>query len=248
MKRYRYRLYPNLEQQNQLARTFGCARVVFNDVVAASRTAWRAGEKPPSVHDLMKVMSRSKKSMARAWLGEVSSVALQQSMLDADTARRNFYAGLSGTGVGKRVGAPRFKSRKDHRDAFRITGRSNFDVRKVSARGGQVRLPKAGWIHFALSRELPEKPSSLTVIREPDGRYYVSFVLEAPEQTGPGPIHKVAGIDLGLEYLAVIAYDDGTSVKVENPRHLKRSCGNWRQRRKSCRVGKRDQRTGRKPA
>ncbi len=62
----------------------------------------------------------------------------------------------------------------------------------------------------------------MTVIREPDGRYYLSFVVEASARTAPEPLHQVAGIDLGLNHLAVIAHEDGTSVKIENPRHLKK--------------------------
>ncbi|MDQ0092828.1 IS605 OrfB family transposase [Paeniglutamicibacter psychrophenolicus] len=77
-------------------------------------------------------------------------------------------------------------------------------------------------MHFALSRALPADPSSLTVIREPDGRHYVSFVVEAPARMVPAPVHQTAGIDLGLNHLAVIAHDDGTSSTIENPRHLKK--------------------------
>lgn len=83
-------------------------------------------------------------------------------------------------------------------------------------------MPKVGWVHFALSRDLPAAPSSLTVVRDPDGRYYVCFVVEASARTAPAPIHPCVGIDLGLDHLAVMAFDDGTSMKVDNPRHLNR--------------------------
>ena len=77
-------------------------------------------------------------------------------------------------------------------------------------------------MHFALSRGLPAAPSSLTVVREPDGRYYVSFVVEAPARCAPAPVHQVVGIDLGLNHLAVMAFDDGAGTKIGNPRHLKK--------------------------
>ena len=129
MKRYRYRLYPDREQCGQLARVFGCARVVYNDVIAARRNACRR-RKSPSVSDLMKVMARSKKTEERSWLAEVTDVALQQSMRDADAAYRNFFDSLKSSRKGRTVGSPRFKSCKDHRDSFRITGRANFSVRR----------------------------------------------------------------------------------------------------------------------
>ncbi|MGB9034817.1 MAG: transposase, partial [Paeniglutamicibacter sp.] len=183
VKRYRYRLYPDNAQRAQLARTFGCARVVYNDVIAARRQALDAGEKAPSVYALMKAMARSKRTEERAWLGEVTDVALQQAMRNADAAYQNYFASLKGKRKGRRIGAPRFKSRKDHRDSFRITGRANFAIRKVGTHRAQVRLPRIGWVHFTLSRGLPEAPSSLTVIREPDGRHYITFVVEAPART-----------------------------------------------------------------
>ena len=74
-----------------MARTFGCARVVYNDVIAARKAAQAAGAKPPSVYDLMKAMARSKQTEGRAGLGEVTDVALQQAMRDADTAYRHFF-------------------------------------------------------------------------------------------------------------------------------------------------------------
>lgn len=77
-------------------------------------------------------------------------------------------------------------------------------------------------LRMHLSRELPANPSSVTVIREADGRYYVSFVVEAPVCPAPTPGNMVAGIDLGLTRLAAIASDDGDVVKVENPRYLRR--------------------------
>lgn len=225
VKRYRYRLYPDDVQCAQLARTFGCARVVYNDVIAARKAAQVAGVKAPSVYDLMKAMARSKRTEERCWLGEVTDVALQQAMRDADTAYQNFFASLRGECNGRKVGAPRFKSRKDHRDSFRITGCANFSVQQVSGKRGRVRLPRIGWVDFAMSRRLPAAPSSLTVTQEPDGRYYVSFVVEAPGQPVPKAIHQTAGLDLGLNHLAVIAHEDGTVTRVENPRHLRKKLG-----------------------
>ena len=108
----------------------------------------------------MKDMALSKKTEERAWLGEVTNVALQQSMRDADQAYQDFFGRLAKKKAGKlpkgaRVGAPKFKSRKDHRQSFRIVGRANTRVRKVSRNRAQVWIPKIGWVGFALPVPCP---------------------------------------------------------------------------------------------
>ncbi|MFC6061356.1 helix-turn-helix domain-containing protein [Streptomyces ochraceiscleroticus] len=118
--RYAFCLYPNGPQRSALARAFGCARVVFNDALRARETARAEGVPFPKIGDLSKLLiTEAKKTEERAWLGEVSAVVLQQSLRDLDTAYRNFFNGLKGKRP--RVGAPRFKSRKDNRQAVRFT-------------------------------------------------------------------------------------------------------------------------------
>ena len=111
--RYAYRLSPAAGQRQALARAFGCARVVFNDAVAARRAAHEAGVPYPTDAALSKALTAAKRTPERAWLAKVSAVVLQQALADANTAYRNFFASLKGMRRGRRVGAPRFRSRKD---------------------------------------------------------------------------------------------------------------------------------------
>ena len=170
-----------------------------------------------------RLVTQAKTTPARAWLGEVSATPLQQAVRDADQAYRNFFNSLSGKRKGRRVGAPRFKSRRDSRQTARFTRQSRFEVHQTTHGVGKVRIPKVGWVRFALSRPLPSEPSSVTVIREADGTYYVSFVVEVPEPKQSQLAHsgRAAGIDLGLNDFAAIVYSDGTREKVTNPRHFK---------------------------
>ena len=71
------------------------------------------------------------------------------------------------------------------------------------------------------ARDLPSVPSSVTLIREPDGRYYASFVVSIETSPLP-PVAREAGIDLGLTTLAAIASTDGTVRAIANPRFLRR--------------------------
>lgn len=221
LKRYRYRAYPTAAQEQNLSRLFGCARVVFNDTIAARNAAREQGVKMPSTGELSKrIITHAKTMPERAWLAEVSSVPLQQALADADRAYRNFFQSLSGKRKGRRVGAPRFKSRRDARQSARFTNNAKFKVATTTHGVGHVTLPKVGRVRFALSRDLPSAPSSVTVIREADGRYYVSFVVDVPSETLPETA-RVSGIDLGLTNLATIVSSDGTREKIANPRHLR---------------------------
>lgn len=92
--RYRYRLYPAPGQRQALARAFGCARVVFNDALAARRDAHAAGLPYLTDAELSVRLTASKRTPERVWLGEVSSVVLQQALADLNTAYRNFFASL----------------------------------------------------------------------------------------------------------------------------------------------------------
>src|SRR5512146_756635 len=91
--RYKYRLYPSPGQQRALARAFGCARVVFNDALAARQAAYQAGLPYPTDAELSARLTASKATAERAWLGEVSAVVLQQALADLNAAWRNLVRG-----------------------------------------------------------------------------------------------------------------------------------------------------------
>jgi putative transposase len=211
--RYRYRLYPTPGQAQQLARTFGCARWVFNQCLHIRTGARAAGEKVSDTEVQRRAVTLSKQDPDTAWLAEVASVALVQACQDARRAYRNWFDSLSGKRRGRKVGHPRFR-RRQGRQSIRLT-RNGF-----SFHGSKLYVAKVGDLRVEWSRGLPSVPSSCTVIREADGRFYASFVVDRPETPLP-PVDRTAGIDLGLTTFATIAYSDGTVVKVDNPRHLR---------------------------
>jgi putative transposase len=97
MARYRYRIYPTAAQREMLARTFGCARVVFNDAIRVREEARERGEKISDTEVQRRVVTLAKQTPERAWLGEVASVPLVQACQDARRAYRNWFDSLSGT-------------------------------------------------------------------------------------------------------------------------------------------------------
>ena len=214
--RYNFRVYPDASQREALARSFGCARVVFNDGLRLRQQAREAGEKYVSDADLSKlVITQAKATEDRAWLGEVSSVVLQQALADLNVAYRNFFASITGKRKGRKLAPPRFRSRKDNRQAIRFTKNSRFTVLD----NGRLRLPKIGDVPVRWSRTLPSEASSVTVIRDAAGRYFASFVVQTTQGETLPPVDSEIGIDLGLTHFAVTS--DGT--KVVAPKFLRRA-------------------------
>jgi putative transposase len=213
--RYNFRLYPTPGQAQTLAKAFGCARVVYNDALAARRAAHEAGLPwIPDAELQRRVITEAKKTPERAWLAEVSSAVLQQAVADLNTAYRNFFASATGTRKGPKVAPPRFRSRKDRRQAIRFTRNARFAITD----GGKLRLPKIGDVRVSWSRDLPSEPSSVTVVKDASGRYFASFVVETVDEPLP-VVDAEVGIDLGLTHFAVLS--DGQ--RIASPRFLRRA-------------------------
>jgi len=204
--RYRYRLYPTPGQQQALARAFGCARVVYNDCLRVRDGAYAAGEKLGDTEVQRRVITLAKLTPERAWLAGVSSVALVQACQDAHRAYKNWFDSLKRRRKGPGIRHPKPK-RKRGRQSIRLT-RNGFALH-----GEWLYVAKVGDLKVEWSRDLPSVPSSVTVIREPDGRYYASFVVQR-EATPLPACDREVGIDLGLASLVVTS--DGETVA--NPR------------------------------
>ena len=209
---YRCRAYPDEAQQQVLARTFGCVRVVWNRTLAERQHRWRQEHRGTTYAQADAALTVMKKDPELAWLNEVSSVPLQQALRHQHSAFRAFF--------GKRARYPRFKSRHGRQSAHYT--RSAF-----SMRDGELRLAKAaGPLAFVWS--WPEvdigvlDPTMVIVSREPDGRWYVTFAVDASEPEPLPAAGRSVGIDLGLT--SFLAMSDGK--KIANPRHLERRARN----------------------
>lgn len=204
--RYQYRIYPTNQQCKDLARLFGCVRVVYNDALALCKQS----EKLPKLGDLQKIcITQAKKTEERKWLSEVSNIPLQQSIADLGVAWSNFFASLKGNRKGKKVNSPKFKKRTNRQSArFRKGG---FRIKAA-----KVFLAKIGCIKTKWSRPLPAEPSSVTVIKDTAGRYFLSFVVEVQPETRPAA-NPAVGIDLGLKVFAALS----TGERVNHPSYSK---------------------------
>lgn len=221
IKRYRYRAYPKLEQKQPIAALFGCVRVVYNDALAYAEKSYKDTKKKPSHQELSARLTGLKKTTEKRWLSEVSAVPLQQSLRDLDKAYTNFFQSITGKRKGAKVGAPRFKKRSSRQTA-RFTSQV-FKVRQTTHGVGFVRLPKIGELRFTLSRELPSSPTSVSLIQESDGSYYVSFVVETKTTQSPTPNAYAVGVDMGLKDLAITVNSNGESSIYANPSPLRKA-------------------------
>lgn len=221
LKRYRYRAYPKKGQKQPIAALFGCVRVVYNDALAYSEEQYKDTEKKPSSKELSARLTHLKQTPEKAWLKDVSAVPLQQSLRDLDKAYTNFFTSVTGKRKGVRIGAPRFRKRSS-RQAARFTSQA-FKVRQTTHGVGFVKLPKIGEVRFNLSRNLPSPPTSVTLIQEADGRYYVSFVVESTPAPAPKPTAYAVGVDMGLKDLAIAVNSNGGSTVFANTRPLKQA-------------------------
>ena len=198
---YRYRCYPTDEQQQILARTFGCARWIYNWALARKSRAYQEG-KPLSYADLSASLPGLKQQPETAWLAEVSSVTLQQSLRHLERAFVNFFEG--------RTHYPRFKSKK--RDILTAT----YTASAFTLKDGTLMLAKMGTpLDIRWSRPLPDGaiPSTVTVSSDTVGRYFVSLLVEEKIVPLP-PSTEHIGVDLGLVSMVITS----TGEKVGNPR------------------------------
>jgi putative transposase len=207
--RYRYRVYPSPAQQQALARVFGCARVVYNDCLRLREECHARGERISDTEVQRRMITLAKLTAQRSWLSEVASVPLVQACQDARRAYKNWFDSLSGRRKGRKVGRP-VPRRKHGRQSIRLT-RSGFALH-----GDRLYVAKVGDMDVRWSRALPSVPSSVTVVKEADGRYYASFVVERAPTPLP-VVEREVGIDLGLAALVVTS--DGEVIA--NPRFMR---------------------------
>ena len=207
MKRsYKYRFYPTPEQAEQLARTFGCVRYVYNRALAERSRAWTQEQRRVTQAETSRMLTQWKRDPETAWLAEPSKGPLQATLRHLQDAYSRFW--------NKQAGYPKFKKKGRSKDS------ATYFRNCFTYRNGQIKLAKQSEpLDIRWSRPLPEDadPSQVTVSRDSAGRYYISILVDDTIAPHP-PTDTTVGIDAGITTL----YTLSTGEKVANPRHEKK--------------------------
>ena len=203
-KGIRFRIYPNKEQRILLAKTFGCVRSIYNKGLSLRIETFKAGGKP-NYSLTNKMLTELKHNPDYAYLNEVDSIALQQSLRDLDRAYTNFFKHLAGY--------PKFKSKKDHHYRYRTINQKD----NIRIENGKLKLPKVGLVKIKQSMPI-ENIHSVTVEQEPSGKYYAVINMEftANPLANAGGI---IGIDLGIKDF----YTDSDGNSIPNHKYLEKA-------------------------
>jgi putative transposase len=189
-KAFKYRFYPNARQEQELRRTFGCVRLVYNRALQTRTTAWYQEQRRINYVQSSALLTDWKQDPDLAFLSEVSSVPLQQGLRHLQTAFTNFFA--------KRARYPRFKSRLGRQSA-------EYTRSAFRWRDGELTLAKmAEPLNIVWSRDLPAgvEPTTVTVSCDCAGRWHVSMLCDTETKLLP-VTGNVIGVDLGLKSFAV---------------------------------------------
>ncbi len=197
---YRYRFYPTSEQEAILLRTFGCVRFAYNHMLRLRTDAWFNEKQRVGYHATSSALTALKKTTEYAWLNDVSSVPVQQSLRHLQTAFSNFWA--------KRTKYPKFKNKHAKQAAEYTASGFRWD-------GAKLRLAKMDTpLDIRWSRSIPKgaKVTTVTVTKDAANRYFVSLLCD-DSASAKISTDKQVGVDLGLTHFAVLS----TGEKISAP-------------------------------
>ena len=202
-KAYKFRIYPNNEQKIMFAKTFGCVRFIYNRMLSDKIEYYNEYQKK-----LNNTPAQYKSEFE--WLKEVDSLALANAQLNLQDAYNNFFRD-------KRVGFPKFKSKKGSKRSYT----TNCVNGNIIVRDGRIRLPKLGFVKMKQHRNIPDdyKLKSVTVSQTASGKYYVSILFAYENQVQKTEPQKFLGLDFSMHEL----YVDSNGNCPQFPRYYRLS-------------------------
>lgn len=202
-KAYKFRIYPNLEQQTMLAKTFGCVRFIYNRMLADKIKHYEETKQK-----LNNTPAQYKQEFA--WLKEVDSLALANAQMNLQTAYNNFFRS-------PKVGFPKFKSKKSNHRSYT----TNCVNGNIKLENGYIKLPKVGLVKLKQHRQIPSDYNlkSVTVSQTPSGKYYASVLFEYEAETQQIEPQTFLGLDFSMHEL----YKDSNGNEPQYPRYYRQA-------------------------
>ncbi len=205
-KSFKYRLYPNQQQEEMFAKHFGCYRFVFNKGLETKIKQYQTNKKSLTCNNLITGMLKELKQN-NDWLKEVNSQSLQMSLRNLDNAYTNFFR--------NKKGFPKFKSKRN-KQSFQCPQHCSVDFENQ-----KLHLPKIKNVKTKFHRTFKGEIKTITISKTKSGKYFVSILIEdgkdLPKKKRIDK-KKAIGIDLGLKTYLVTS----NGLKINNPNHLKK--------------------------
>jgi putative transposase len=218
-KVYKFRMEPTADEVQKLLCQAGASRLVWNLALDCCQTFYKQNHKGITQSQLSAELTKFKTS--RPWMYDFDSQALQQVLKNLYQAYRNHF------NPKMRAGFPKFKTKKNTKQSFRIPQR-------VTVENNKVYVPKIGWIKIRQSREIDGETKSATFKRTATGRWFVTLVseFELTECLPKVTPEQVYGGDLGLN--TYLTLSDGTTADV--PKFYRKNAAKLRRAQKTmCR-------------
>lgn len=209
-KAYKFRLMPNKTQANLIERTIGCARFIYNCMLA---------DKIKHYKDTKQTLKNTPAQYKNEFefLKEVDSLALANAQMNLETAYSNFFRRVQ---QGKKeLGFPKFKSKK--KCSWSYTTNNQKDSIRIE--NNKIKLPKIGFVKLIQHREIPDDHimKSVTITKTRTNKYYISILVEYETQVIKKDIEKVIGLDFSMKEL----YVDSTGYSAKYPRFFRQAQG-----------------------
>lgn len=208
LKSYKFRIYPNKEQEFLIQKTFGCVRFVYNQCLAYKIDKYKAENVSLSKIDVNNYKNHTLKTEYE-WLKEVDKFALDNAVINLDLAYQKFFR--------EHKGFPKFKSKKDNHKSYK-TNITNSNI-EVDFDNRKIKLPKLKWIKTRGARRFEGKIKSATISQIPSGKYYCFVLVEQEDYKSLTKTDCSVGIDLGIKDFAITSDGD----KISNPKYLAKS-------------------------
>lgn len=189
LKSYKYRIYPNKQQIEQIQKTFGCCRFIYNQVLEYRKNKYELNKESMNKISCNNYCNQVMK-VEYSWLKEIDKFALTNSIYNMDNAYQKFFK--------EHAGYPKFKNKKNSKRSYT----TNFTNGNIEVSDKKIKLPKLKWIKAKVHREFSGQIKTATISQVPSGKYYVSILVETThvvdESTG-----CAVGIDLGIKDLLI---------------------------------------------
>lgn len=208
-KAYKFRLYPTQEQEQLLAKTFGCVRFVYNKMLAERKEIQEKFKGNKEMLKKQKFPTPAKYKNEFPFLKEVDSLALANAQINLQNAYKNFFE--------SRAKFPKFKIRKNKQSYT-----TNMVNGNIELKDGHIKLPKLKLVKIKQHREIPTdyKIKSCTISKTKSGKYYISILTEYKKEVTPVNIQHVVGLDFAMNGLYI---DSEEGKRANYPRFYRQA-------------------------